>query len=214
MRADPLVLVEASAQAEKVLTVAELLTPLALCGRVEDPQRRALLMRGVIAALSWSPWLKPILHQDDSAWPDVQALIVSPAAPPRPRLVPQQPKEGLRLFVAFYSTDLEEGEWVDWRWPFGGQEQQVIGMVEMTEPLMLWVHRSFYDDAGRPVPDFLRAYDGLLVLGFPARQARALVQRTPSKALLEVVVGAYRQREELHSPRAYVQKVARPLKVA
>jgi hypothetical protein len=214
MGAAPLVLVHASIQAERVLTVAELLTPLALCGRVEDLHRRAVLMRGVIATLCWSPWLNPTLHQDDPAWPAVQALIVAPGAVTRPMPTPQPPKEGLWLFVAPHSSELEEGEWVDWRWPFGGQEQQVIGVVETTEPLMLRVHRSFYEEGGRVVPDFLRAYDGLLLLGFPARQARILVQRTPSKALLEVVVGAYRQREELHNPRAYVQKVVRPLKVA
>lgn len=169
-------------------------------------------MRGVISSLLW--WFKSTLHQDDLAWPDVQALIVLPAARTRPAALHALPEEGLRLFVAPYSSELEEGEWVDWRWPFGGEEQQVIGVVETTEPLILRVHRSFYGEAGRQVPDFLRGYDGLLLLGFPPRRARALVQRTPSKALLEVVGGAYRRREELHNPRAYVQKVIRPLKVA
>ncbi|MFB9995513.1 hypothetical protein ACFFLM_26635 [Deinococcus oregonensis] len=103
---------------------------------------------------------------------------------------------------------------MEWSWPFGGQEQLLIGVVETNEPLVLRVHRSFYDEAGRQVPEFLRAYDGLLLLGFSARQARTLVQRTPSKALLEVVVGAYRQKDELHNPRTYVEKLLRPLKVA
>lgn len=211
----PLVFVQGNAQAERVPTVAELLTPLALCGRVEDQQRRAVLMSGVMADLSWSPWAKPTLHEADPAWSDVQALIVPPCnAPQRAAPAPQPRKAGLWLFVSHQLTELEQGEWVKWSWPFGGQEQLLIGVVETNEPLVLRVHRSFYDEAGRQVPEFLRAYDGLLLLGFSARQARALVQRIPSKALLEVVVGAYRQKDELHNPRAHVEKLVRPLKVA
>ncbi|WP_019012458.1 hypothetical protein [Deinococcus aquatilis] len=90
----------------------------------------------------------------------------------------------------------------------------MTGVVETNEPLVLRAHRSFYDEAGRTVPEFLRAYDGPLLLGFSTRQARALVQRTPSQALLEVVVGVYRQKDELHNSRAYVHKLLRPLKVA
>ncbi|THF68323.1 hypothetical protein E7T06_16800 [Deinococcus sp. Arct2-2] len=196
-------------------TVAELLTPLALCGRVEDQQRRAVLMTGVMADLSWSPWSTPTLHEADPAWGDVQALIVAPStAPQRAAPRPQPQKAGLWLFVSDQLTELEQGECVEWSWLFGGQEQLLIGMIETNKPLVLRVHRSFYDEAGRQVPEFLRAYDGLLLLGFSARQARALVQRTPSKALLEVVVCAYRQKDELHNPRAYVQKLVQPLKVA
>ncbi len=215
MTVDPLVFVQRNAQAERVPTVPELLTPLALCGRVEDQQRRAVLMSGVMADLSWLLWSKPTLHKTDPAWSDVQALIIAPSmGPQRAAPVPQPRKAGLWLFVSEQSTELEQGECVEWRWPFGGQEQLLIGLVETNEPLVLRVHRSFYDEAGRPVPEFLRAYDGLLLLGFSARQARAIVQRTPSKALLEVVVGAYRQKDELHNPRAHVEKLVRPLKVA
>ena len=188
-------------------TTGELFNPLALCARVEDAARREVLMRGVLGHLaSDDPGPEP---EADPDWEDVQALLV-PRTPPRPWVRPAA-KPGLWLFAADQSTDLECGEFVEWAWPLGGTEQPVLGVVELQEPLMIRVHRSFYADAGRPVPAFLRAYDGLLLLGLKDGRARQLVQRVDSLALLDIVVSSYQRRAELRNPAAYVEALVRSL---
>lgn len=188
-------------------TTGELLNPLALCARVEDAARREVLMRGVLGHLaSDDPGPEP---EADPDWEDVQALLV-PRTPPRPWVRPAA-KPGLWLFAADQSTDLECGEFVEWAWPLGGSDQPVLGVVELQEPLMIRVHRSFYLEAGRPVPAFLRAYDGLLLLRVKEKRARILVQQLDSLALLEIAVFAYHRRAELRNPPAYVETLIRSL---
>ncbi|OLV16769.1 hypothetical protein [Deinococcus marmoris] len=197
----------ASAHADAMPTTGELLNPLALCSRAEDATRRELLMRGVLGHLSaWQ--LSPEVEADPD-WEDVQALLV-PHPPEVPAVRPAA-KPGLWLYAAEQSTDLECGEFVEWAWPLGGSEQTVLGVVEVQEPLMIRVHRSFYVDAGRPVPAFLRAYDGLLLLKVGERRARILVQQVDSRALLEIAVFAYKRRAELRNPSAYVEALIRSL---
>ena len=194
-------------------TTGELLNPLALCSRVEDAARREVLMRGVLGHLaSEDPGPE---SEADPDWEDVQALLVPRTPPRRPEAPWVRPaaKPGLWLFAADQSTDLECGEFVEWAWPLGGIEQPVLGIVELQEPLMIRVHRSFYADAGRSVPAFLRAYDGLLLLGLKERRARQLVQRVDSLTLLDIVVSSYQRRAELRNPAAYVEALIRSLEV-
>ncbi len=204
----------ANDHADVMPTTGELLNPLALCGRVEDAARREVLMRGVLGHLS-SDDPGPESEADPD-WEDVQALLVPRTPPARigaPWVRPAA-KPGLWLFAADQSTDLECGEFVEWAWPLGGTEQPVLGVVELQEPLMIRVHRSFYADAGRPVPAFLRAYDGLLVLGVKEKRARCLVQQMDSLALLDLVVSSYQRRGELRHPEAYVEARLKDLKLA
>ncbi|CAM4430816.1 hypothetical protein [Deinococcus marmoris] len=195
-------------------TTGELLNPLALCGRVEDAARREVLMRGVLGHLS-SDGPDPE-SEADPAWEDVSALLVPRTPPARAEAPWVRPaaKPGLRLFAADQSADLECGEFVEWSWPLGGTDQPVLGVVELQEPLMIRVHRSFYADAGRPVPAFLRAYDGLLLLGLKEGRARHLVQRVDSLALLDIVVSSYQRRAELRHPAAYVESLIKTLELA
>ena len=203
-----------TAHAEAMWTTGELLNPLALCARVKDAARREVLMRGVLGHLS--AWQITSEVEDDPDWEDVQALLVPRTPPARAEAPWVRPaaKPGLWLFAADQSTDLERGEFVDWAWPLGGTEQPVLGVVELQEPLMIRVHRSFYLEAGRPVPAFLRAYDGLLLLGVKEKRARVLVQQMDSLALLEIVVSGYQRRGELRHPAAYVEARLKALEVA
>lgn len=204
----------ATAHAKAMWTTGELLNPLALCARVEDVARREVLMRGVLGHLS--AWQITSEVEADPAWEDVSALLV-PRPPARrsedPWIRPAA-KPGLWLFAADQSTDLECGEFVEWLWQLGGSEQPVLGVVELQEPLMIRVHRSFYADAGRSVPAFLRAYDGLLLLGIEEGRARQLVQHIDSLALLDIVVSSYQRRTELRHPAAYVEARLKALELA
>ena len=171
-------------------------------------------MRGVLGHLS--AWQITSEVEADPDWEDVQALLVPRTPPARAEAPWVRPaaKPGLWLFAADQSTDLECGEFVDWAWPLGGTEQPVLGVVELQEPLMIRVHRSFYLEAGRPVPAFLRAYDGLLLLGVKEKRARFLVQQMDSLALLDLVVSSYQRRGELRHPAAYVEARLKDQKLA
>ncbi len=186
-------------------TTGELLNPLALCARVEDAARREVLMRGVLGHLS--DWQITSEVEADPDWEDVQALLVPRTPPARAETPSVRPaaKPGLWLFAADQGTDLECGEFVEWLWPLGGTDQPVLGVVELQEPLMIRVHRSFYVDAGRTVPAFLRAYDGLRLLGIKDQRACQLVQRADSLALLDIVVSSDQRRAKLRHPAAYVE---------
>lgn len=191
------------------VTATQLFQALAICSRIDDLDRRQMLMRGVLQEMASVAPAPSATH--DPAWADVVALVVRPRLRAKRNLSPLPPERlpGLWLEVSLPRAPWPVGTLVQWTWRLQGREQCVIGRVEQHRPLMVRVHREFYAQAGQPVADFVRAYDGLRRVGFTATQAQTVVGEVDPVKLLEIVIRAYHKRHELQSPTAYVRACIR-----
>ena len=193
-------------------TTTELFQALALCGRIEDAERRHGLMSGVLQQMASGRPSEAAAA--DPAWPDLSALVVSPRVRTKRAAPPTVAPPGLWLEVPVPQGHWPLGAVMQWTWLLQGREQVVIGQVEQHHPVLVRVHRSFYEQVGQPVAPFVRAYDGLRRLGFTVREARDVLGEIDPVELLEIVVRAYRKRRELQSPKSYVLTCVRSAQAA
>ena len=193
-------------------TTAELFQALALCGLIEDPERRQCLMSGVLQQMTSGRSGEAAAL--DPAWPDLAALVVSPRIRTRRASTPAVAPPGLWLTVPATREHWPVGAVMQWTWLLQGWEQVVIGQVEQHDPVLVRVHRSFYEQMGHPVAPFVRAYDGLRRLGFTVREAQDVLGEINPVDLLEIVARAYRKRGALQSPKTYVLACIRSARAA
>lgn len=193
-------------------TTTELFQALALCGGIEDPERQQCLMSGVLRQMiSGEPGEDAAL---DPAWPHLSALIVSPRVRTKRASAPAAAPPSLWLEVPVTREHWPVGAVMQWTCIFQGREQVMIGQVEKHHPVLVRVHRSFYEQLGQPVAPFVRAYDGLRRLGFTVCEASDVLGEIDPVELLEIVARAYRKRRELQSPKTYVLACIRSAQAA
>ncbi|PTA66600.1 hypothetical protein [Deinococcus arcticus] len=86
------------------------------------------------------------------------------------------------------------GQTVLIRYPLGGVDTALIGVLLDHSPATLHISRAGYLDHDRAVPDFLRAYDGMRTMKLSHENAHYLLHRYPAAPLLEAVISTYRAR--------------------
>jgi hypothetical protein len=183
-----------------MLSLGDLLNPLALSGRCEDPAHRQVLMRSVLQLMTGRPGPWP---HDDPAWASLLPLI--PQAMHRRTLNPDDPS--FTFSVPFTLAPDQLGQLITLPWLLGGDLGEILGEIVWHQPLTVQVRRDCYDRAGQAIPVFLRAYDGLRLLGVTAAEAQRLVEHSPEDLLLEVVTFTYRRRAQLAHPPSYLQAI-------
>ncbi len=164
-----------------MLSLGDLLNPLALSGHCEDPAHRQVLMRSVLQLMTGCAGSWP---REDPIWASLLPLI--PQATHRSTGL-NDPLH-LTLSVPFALPADQLGHLIRVPLLIGEECVLVIGEIMWHHhPLTVQVRRDCYDRAGEPVPTFLWAYDGLRRLGVTAAEAQALIEHAPADLLLEVV---------------------------
>lgn len=183
-----------------MVSLGDLLNPLALSGRCEDPAHRQVLMGSVLQLMTGraGPW-----PHDDPIWDSLLPLI--PQATHRTTINPDDPS--FTFDVPFTLAPDQLGQLITLPWLLGGELGEIMGEIVWHQPLTVQVRRDCYDRAKQPIPVFLRAYDGLRLLGVPAAEAQRLVEYSPGDLLLEVVTFTYRRRAQLDHPPGYLRAV-------
>ncbi|UQN08527.1 hypothetical protein [Deinococcus sp. QL22] len=183
-----------------MLSLGDLLNPLALSGHCEDPEHRQLLMGSVLQLMTGraGPW-----PHDDPVWASLLPLI--PQGTHRRTLNPDDPSFTFSVPLTLAADQL--GQLITLPWLLGGELGEILGEIVWHQPLTVQVRRDCYDRAKQPIPVFLRAYDGLRLLGVTAAEAQRLVEHSPGDLLLEVVTFTYRRRAQLDHPPGYLRAV-------
>jgi hypothetical protein len=181
-----------------VLSLGDLLNPLALSGQCQDPAHRQLLMRSVLQLMTGraGPW-----PHEDPIWASLLPLV--PQAAHRSTSLNDTPH--LTLSVPFVLPANQLGQLVRLPWLIGDECMTILGEVIWHQPLTVQVRREHYDQVGQPVPAFLRAYDGLRRLGVTAAEAQTLIEHAPTDLLLEVIRLTARRQISCTNPIGSVQ---------
>lgn len=182
-----------------MLSLGDLFNPLALSGQCPDLARRQVLMRSVLQVMTGGegPW-----PHEDPVWTSLLPLIVRGTR--RSSIRPHDPQH-LTFSAPLTVPPDQLGQLITLPWLLGGDTVPVLGEVIWHQPLTVQVSRERYQQAGQALPAFLRAYDGLRLLGVTATEAQTFVKHSPGDLLLEVVTLAYRRRAHVRSPQHYVQ---------
>lgn len=182
-----------------MLSLGDLFNPLALSGQCPDLARRHVLMRSVLQVMTGGdgPW-----PHDDPVWASLLPLI--PQGTRRSTITPHDPQH-LTFSAPLTVPPDQLGQLITLPWILGGHSVPVLGEVIWHQPLTVQISRERYTQAGQPIPAFLRAYDGLRLLGVTPTEAQIFVKHTPGDLLLEVVTLAYRRRAQVRSPQGYVK---------
>lgn len=173
-----------------MITATELFRPLVACTNASEPGRRDQLMGGVLREMSHG-WGAP-LPTHDPAWAHVSSLIPSRHRPLRPEPAPASGALHLRLTLQVDAA--LTGQTVLVRYPLGGVDTALIGVLSAHSPAALHISRAGYLDHDRAVPDFLRAYDGMRTMKLSHEDAHHLLHRYPAAPLLAAVISTYRAR--------------------
>lgn len=182
-----------------MLSLGDLLNPLALSGRCEDPAHRQLLMGSVLQLMTGraGPW-----PHDDPVWASLLPLIPQATH----RSTDLKDTLHLTLSVPFALPADQLGHLIRVPLLIGEECVLVIGEIMWHHhPLTVQVRQDCYDRAKEPVPTFLWAYDGLRRLGVTAAEAQTLIEHAPTDLLLEVIRLTARRQISCTNPIGSVQ---------
>ncbi|WP_019011631.1 hypothetical protein [Deinococcus aquatilis] len=181
-----------------MLSLGDLLNPLALSGKCEDPAHRQVLMRSVLQLMIGraGPW-----PHDDPVWASLLPLI--PQATNRSTGL--NDTQHLTLSVPFVLPANQLGQLVRLPWLIGDECMTILGEVIWHQPLTVQVRRESYEQARQPIPAFLQAYNGLRRLGVTAAEAQTLTEHAPTDLLLEVISLTARRQISCTNPIGSVQ---------
>lgn len=190
-----------------MITAEELFRPLVVCTSAPEPRLRGKLTTSVLNVMTGcgGTLISPL----DPAWMAVAPLLppprtappVTPAAGPAPGILPLRLPEQAPADLVGRTIELHH--------PLGGVDTRLLGVLVSDRPALLRISVDLYEEWGEPVPDFLRAYNGLRALGVGWKNARYLVRGYPAPPLLAAVIRAYRA--GLRGPSAYAHLQAQLL---